>query len=76
MICNIVIMHRHSKRIAKMQNCTYLSSMEKKYKYHTIAVSPEAAQQIKIIAAFENKTIREVVEQAIREYQEQKRKGE
>lgn len=47
--------------------------MEKKYKYHTIAVSPDSGQQIKIIAAKEGKTIRQVVEQAVREYNERKR---
>jgi predicted DNA-binding protein len=49
--------------------------MEKKYKYHSIAVSPEAGQQIKIIAAHEGKTIREVVEQAVREYIEGQKKA-
>jgi hypothetical protein len=49
--------------------------MNKKYKFHTIAVSQEAGQQIKIIAAYEGRTIREVVEDAIREYQQQKTKG-
>jgi hypothetical protein len=58
----------------KFQICIYIARMEK-IQLSTIAISSEAHKLIKVHAAQTNMLIRDVVEQAVREYIEGQKKA-